>query len=93
MIYCAEVENALAAHPAVADVAVVAAPDERWGETPVAVVVAADPAAPPTQDDLTEWCRTRPASYKKPTRLLVVDALPRNASGKVLKPVLCDRVR
>ena len=92
-IYCAEVENALAAHPAVADVAVVAAPDQRWGETPVAVVVPADPAAPPTLDDLTEWCRTRLASYKKPTRLLVVDALPRNASGKVLKPVLRERVR
>jgi acyl-CoA synthetase (AMP-forming)/AMP-acid ligase II len=92
-IYCAEVENALAAHPGVADVAVVAAPDARWGETPVAVVVPADPVAPPTLDDLTEWCRTRLASYKKPTRLVVVDTLPRNASGKVLKPVLRDQVR
>ncbi|MCW0214773.1 MAG: long-chain-fatty-acid--CoA ligase [Pseudonocardia sp.] len=92
-IYCAEVENVLASHPAVADVAVVAAPHERWGETPVAVVVAADPAAPPTLDDLAEWCRTRLASYKKPTQLLVLDALPRNASGKVLKPVLRQAVR
>jgi fatty-acyl-CoA synthase len=92
-IYCAEVENVLAAHPAVADVAVVAAPHERWGETPVAVVVAADPAAPPTLDDLADWCRTRLASYKKPTQLLLLDALPRNASGKVLKPVLRQTVR
>jgi acyl-CoA synthetase (AMP-forming)/AMP-acid ligase II len=92
-IYCAEVENVLAAHPAVADVAVVAAPHERWGETPVAVVVAADPAVPPTLDDLTEWCRTRLASYKKPTQLLLLEALPRNASGKVLKPVLREAVR
>ncbi|WP_181781884.1 long-chain-fatty-acid--CoA ligase [Pseudonocardia pini] len=87
-IYCAEVENVLAGHPAVADVAVVAAPHERWGETPVAVVVPTDPAAPPTLADLAEWCRPRLASYKKPTQLLVVEALPRNASGKVLKPVL-----
>ncbi|WP_214401789.1 long-chain-fatty-acid--CoA ligase [Pseudonocardia lacus] len=92
-IYCAEVENVLAGHPAVADVAVVAAPHEQWGETPVAVVVPADPAAPPALDELVEWCRTRLASYKKPTRLLVVDALPRNASGKVLKPVLRAEVR
>ncbi|MCE0761665.1 long-chain-fatty-acid--CoA ligase [Pseudonocardia kujensis] len=92
-IYCAEVENVLAGHPAVADVAVVAAPHEKWGETPVAVVVPLDPAAPPSLDDLAEWCRTRLASYKKPTRLLVVDALPRNASGKVLKPVLRQQVR
>ncbi|GAA3205316.1 AMP-binding protein [Actinocorallia longicatena] len=87
-IYCAEVENALAAHPAVADVAVVGAPHPRWGETPVAVVVARDPSAPPSLDDLTAWCRDRLAPYKKPTRLLLVDALPRNASGKVLKPAL-----
>jgi fatty-acyl-CoA synthase len=92
-IYCAEVENVLAAHPAVADVAVVAAPHEQWGETPVAVVVPADPAAPPTLDDLAQWCRARLASYKKPTQLLVLDALPRNASGKVLKPVLRADVR
>jgi fatty-acyl-CoA synthase len=92
-IYCAEVENVLAAHPGVADVAVVAAPHERWGETPVAVVVPADPQRPPTLDELTEWCRSRLASYKKPTRVLVADALPRNASGKVLKPVLRERVR
>jgi fatty-acyl-CoA synthase len=92
-IYCAEVENVLAAHPTVADVAVVGAPDERWGETPVAVVVAQDPAAPPTLDDLLEWCKPRLASYKKPTKLLLLEDLPRNASGKVLKPVLRELVR
>jgi fatty-acyl-CoA synthase len=53
-IYCAEVENALAAHPGVADVAVIGARHERWGETPVAVVVAADPSAPPTHDHLAD---------------------------------------
>jgi fatty-acyl-CoA synthase len=87
-IYSAEVENALAGHPAIADVAVVAARHERWGETPVAIVVPTDPAAPPALDDLTDWLRDRLASYKKPTSLVVLDELPRTASGKVLKHVL-----
>ena len=56
-IYCAEVENVLSAHPAVADIAVIGAKHDRWGETPIAVVVPADPAAPPTLDDLTGWAR------------------------------------
>ena len=55
------------------------------GETPVAVVVPADPAGPPTLDELTGWLRGRLASYKKPTVLVVVDELPRSAAGKVLK--------
>jgi fatty-acyl-CoA synthase len=91
-IYCAEVENVLAAHPAIADVAVVAAPHEKWGETPAAVVVPRDSGAPPSLDDITEWCQARLAPYKKPTQLHLLDALPRNASGKVLKPVLRQQV-
>jgi fatty-acyl-CoA synthase len=84
-IYCAEVENVLSAHPAVADIAVIGAKHDRWGETPIAVVVPADPAAPPTLDDLAGWARGKLSSYKKPTRLVLVDQLPRNAAGKVLK--------
>jgi fatty-acyl-CoA synthase len=84
-IYCAEVENALASHPAVADVAVIGAAHDRWGETPVAVVVPADAAAPPALADLTGWISGKIASYKKPTCLVVVGELPRNAAGKVLK--------
>ncbi len=84
-IYCSEVENVLSAHPAVADIAVIGAKHDRWGETPIAVVVPADPAAPPTLDDLTAWARGKLSSYKKPTRLVLVDELPRNAAGKVLK--------
>ncbi len=90
-IYSAEVEAALLTHPGVAEVAVIGAPDEQWGETPVAVVVAADPGHPPTLEDLVEHCRERLASYKKPTVLMVVDALPRNAAGKVVKPELRQR--
>jgi fatty-acyl-CoA synthase len=84
-IYSAEVENALARHPAIADVAVVGARHDRWGETPIAIVVAADPTAPPVLEEITEWLRDRLASYKKPTALVVLDELPRNAAGKVLK--------
>jgi fatty-acyl-CoA synthase len=86
-VYCAEVENALSAHPAVAEVAVIGAPHERWGETPVAVV-ALVPGASLTVEELREWGTSRLARYKLPTVLHVMDALPRNASGKVLKTTL-----
>jgi len=90
-IYCAEVENVLSAHPAVADIAVIGARHERWGETPIAIVVPADPAVPPTLDDLTSWALGKLASYKKPTGIVVLDQLPRNAAGKVLKHELRAR--
>jgi fatty-acyl-CoA synthase len=90
-IYCAEVENVLASHPGIAEVAIIGAPHERWGETPLAVVVAADVAAPPTLEDIVEFSRDRLASYKKPTVVVLVEALPRNASGKVLKHELRAR--
>src|SRR3954451_17154295 len=84
-IYCAEVENALAGHPAVGEVAIIGIAHERWGETPAAVVVPADAQAPSSVADLVAGSRERLASYKKPTELFVVDELPRNAGGKVLK--------
>ncbi len=90
-IYCPEVEAAISAHPGVAEAAVIGVPHARWGETPRAVVVAADPASPPTEDEIVAWCRERLASYKKPTSVIVVDALPRNATGKVVKPLLRER--
>ena len=90
-IYSAEVENALAGHPGVREVAVIGVPDERWGETPLAVVVPFDAAQPPPADELIAHCRERIASYKKPSSVVYVDALPRNASGKVVKPVLRER--
>ena len=90
-IYCAEVENVLSAHPGVADIAVIGARHERWGETPVAIIVPADPAAPPTLDDLTSWALGKLASYKKPTGIVILDQLPRNAAGKVRKHELRAR--
>ena len=62
-------------------------PDERWGETPVVVAVLA-PGASLTLEELREWGTARLARYKLPTVLHVADALPRNASGKVMKTAL-----
>ncbi len=83
-VYPAEVESALFQHPAVADVAVVGVPDERWGEAVVAIAVVKDNASL-TLEDLREVGGRSLARYKLPTRLEVVDALPRNPAGKVLK--------
>jgi acyl-CoA synthetase (AMP-forming)/AMP-acid ligase II len=90
-IYCPEVEAVLMQHPGVAEASVIGVPHPRWGETPRAIVVPADPARPPTQEELTAWCQSRLASYKKPTSIIIVDDLPRNATGKVVKPALRER--
>ena len=88
-IYCAEVENALAAHPAIAEVAVIGRAHEKWGEVPVAVV-ALTPAADSglTLPDLDAFLTERLARYKHPKALEIVAALPRNPAGKVLKTEL-----
>jgi fatty-acyl-CoA synthase/long-chain acyl-CoA synthetase len=89
-IYCAEVENVLAAHPKIADVALIGVPDAKYGEAPLAVAVARDPDDPPTTADVAAFCRERLAAYKRPRDLVLVAALPRNPSGKVLKTRLRD---
>ncbi|MBW0102575.1 long-chain-fatty-acid--CoA ligase [Pseudonocardia sp. KRD-291] len=86
-VYPAEVENALAAHPGVADVAVIGVPSPRWGETVKALVVR-NPGTDPTPEELIAHARQRLARYKCPTSVDFVGELPRNASGKVLKKVL-----
>ena len=89
-IYPAEVENALASHPAVADVAVIGVPDDRWGETPKAMVVLRDgfEGGEDTGREIIAFARERLAHYKCPTSVDFVEALPRNPSGKVLKRTL-----
>ncbi len=86
-VYPGEVEVVLAEHPAVADVAVIGVPDPRWGEAVKAIVVLR-----PDQDvsaaALIAWSRTRIGGFKVPGSVEFVDALPRNASGKLLKRVL-----
>jgi acyl-CoA synthetase (AMP-forming)/AMP-acid ligase II len=91
-IYPAEVERALLEHPAVVQAAVVGVPHPRWVETPVAFVVPAEGEAP-AEEELIAHVRARLASYKKPSAVLVVDSLPRNAAGKVLKRELRDAHR
>jgi acyl-CoA synthetase (AMP-forming)/AMP-acid ligase II len=83
-VYPAEVENVLADHPAVADVAVIGVPDERWGETVKAVVVRA-PGCEPSPEEIIAYARERLAHFKCPTSVDFVEALPRNPSGKLLK--------
>jgi long-chain acyl-CoA synthetase len=84
-IYPAEIENVLNGHPAVAQVGVIGVPHERWGETPLAVVVLrAGQTA--TEAELIAHTRANLATYKCPTRIMIADSLPRNASGKLLKP-------
>ena len=89
-VYPAEIESVMMGHPAVADVAVIGVPDDRWGETVKAVVVPAataadDDARPRSTRDLLTWCRGRLAGYKCPTSVDWAELLPRNPSGKILK--------
>jgi fatty-acyl-CoA synthase len=87
-IYSVEVENVLAGHPGIAEVAIVGQPHPVWGETPVAYVALRDPNATLDIAALREWAAASLARYKLPTSLHVLSALPRNASGKVLKGAL-----
>lgn len=89
-VFPAEVEAVLARHPAVADVAVIGIPDDRWGETVHAVVVpvAEFNAAEFDTAGLVSWARERLAGFKCPTGVTVVAELPRNATGKVLRAAL-----
>ncbi|HMQ31115.1 MAG TPA: acyl-CoA synthetase [Chloroflexaceae bacterium] len=91
-VYPREVEELLLAHPAVAECAVLGLPDPDFGERVVAAVVPADPAAPPTQAELDAFCREGLAAYKRPRELHLLDALPRNAMGKVQKHELRARL-
>jgi acyl-CoA synthetase (AMP-forming)/AMP-acid ligase II len=90
-VYPAEVEAALAEHPAVARAAVVGVPDPVLGEIGVAFVVPAAGAPPPTRDALRSWCRDRLADYKAPDRLELVDELPLTSMHKVDKRALAAR--
>jgi fatty-acyl-CoA synthase len=91
-IYCAEVENVLASHPAIVEVAVIGRSHQKWGEVPVAVV-ALSAVSDSTLEltDLDEFLTERLARYKHPKHLEVVDAIPRNPAGKVLKTELRNR--
>jgi acyl-CoA synthetase (AMP-forming)/AMP-acid ligase II len=83
-IYPAEVESAIFGHPAVADVAVIGIPDERWGEAVRAMVVL-KPGMTATADEIIGFARARIAGFKCPKTVEFIPVLPRNPSGKILK--------
>ncbi|MCL6640559.1 MAG: AMP-binding protein, partial [Candidatus Rokubacteria bacterium] len=87
-IHPVEVEEVLARHPGVRDVAVVGEPDERWGERVTAFVVPADPDL--TAEELDRHCRQSPdlANFKRPRRVVFVREIPKTASGKILRRLL-----
>jgi fatty-acyl-CoA synthase len=88
-----EVEQALATHPQLADVAVVGIPDDRWGEIVCAVAVVEAGAEPPDVDGVRQWCDGRLATFKRPRRLVVVDEIPRTAATRqVQRKALVERI-
>ncbi len=86
-VYPAEVEGVLAAHPAIAEVAVIGQPDPKWGEVGVAVVVPRTPGSL-SAEDVIAFCSDKLARYKIPKRVVFADSLPRNAMSKVVKAEL-----
>ena len=89
-VYPREVENVLYAHPDVSEVAVIGVPDERWGDTVLAIVVP-KPGAQLTSDDITAFCSERIAGYKKPRRVEFLTELPQNSIGKIDKKKLREK--
>lgn len=83
-VYPSEVERVLAEHPGVREVAVVAYPDERWGESVLACVVAGE-SQRPSEEALIDWAAQHLAGYKKPRKVLFMDELPKGSTNKVLK--------
>lgn len=83
-IYCPEVENILYQHPDVMEVAVVGAPDEKWGEAVVAVVVKKT-GSTLNEQELIDFARGKLAGYKTPKRIAFASELPKSGAGKILK--------
>jgi len=83
-IYPAEVENIIAGHPDVHELAIVGIPHDKWGEVPIAFVVRRE-GGTVGEDELIAFARQHLAHFKCPTKVVFTDALPRNASGKLLK--------
>jgi malonyl-CoA/methylmalonyl-CoA synthetase len=89
-----EIEEVLREHPSVGEVAVVGLPDEAWGERVVAAVVPRGGLTQPVMAEaLRDFCRGRMAPYKVPRQVVLLDELPRNALGKVVKRALMERLQ
>jgi acyl-CoA synthetase (AMP-forming)/AMP-acid ligase II len=85
-VYPVEIENILATHPKILEIAVIGTPDEKWGEC-VTAVVKLRPGQEMNQEELLEWCRDKFPSYKRPRRVEFGD-LPKSPTNKILKPAL-----
>jgi len=88
-VYPAEIEGVLSSHPQIVEAAVIGLPSEKWGESPLAIVVRNDEAL--TAAEVLEFCRGKLAGYKRPQAVEFVDEIPRNPSGKILKRVLREQ--
>ena len=86
-VYPAEIEDVLSQHPAVRECAVIGIADERWGEVGLAIIGLKDASQQP-EADILAYCRSHLAKFKCPARLVFVDVIPRNATGKLDKPTL-----
>lgn len=91
-IYSAELENVISQYGKVKYVAVVGKSDDRWGEVPVALVVPKDPLDPPLLADIVEFCSGKLARYKMPKMVVICRDFPRNATGKVRKNILREKL-
>ena len=86
-IYPAEIENVLTLHPKIHEAAVIGVSHRKWGEVPLAILVAND-GEPPVAEEVQSHCRERLAAFKIPAHVYLIDVIPRNPSGKVLKQQL-----
>jgi bile acid-coenzyme A ligase len=89
-VFPAEVENALADHPDIADVVVIGLPDPDWGRRVHAVVQPRDPAKPPTEQHVITFAKSRLTSYKAPKTVEFVDEIPRTAATKVNRSAMAE---
>jgi len=82
-VYPAEIENVIMSHPGVTETAVIGIPSQKWGESPLAIVVKKDPDL--TEADVLSHCEGKLARFKQPVAVRFIDVVPRNPSGKALK--------
>ena len=88
-VYPAEIESVLAGHESIVEAAVIGQDSERWGESPLAIVVRSDDAL--TENEVLDYCQGKLARFKQPQMVVFIDEIPRNPSGKILKRVLREQ--
>ena len=88
-VYPAEIESVLQGHESIVEAAVIGQESERWGESPLAIVVKSDDAL--TENDVLDYCQGKLARFKQPQMVVFIDEIPRNPSGKILKRVLREQ--